>query len=523
MNLITSATLSSMENLEPKTLLIYGLAAAVTISWLCSGEKSTIPAIIGSKGVISSYTAALHYLRHATDVIQQGYQKYPDGVFRVPTLVRWDYVANGAQRLAELSSAPDHILSFNEGASDGLQSDYTMGPEITMNPYHAAAIRGSLTRNLARCFPQVRDEIVHAFDDVLLLNDNEWKEIQVLASIMQVVARTSNRLFVGLPLCRQQEFLDLNVNYTASIFIRGQIISLIPVIFRPIFGPLISTRKSTVRHALKFLGPMIDERLEKEGEYGREWPGRPNDLISWLLDIAEGEERKTPALAMRILVTNMAAIHTSSMTLTAALYDLTTYPEHILPMRKEAERVIAEEGWSKASLANMHKIDSFLRESQRLTAADAISMSRKVVAKDGFTFSDGVTIPRGSFVSVPGTAIHYDPDNYEHAAVFDGFRFSRLREQRGGPASSGDEGSEGTGFFNRHMVSTAQDHVVFGHGRHACPGRFFAATELKAMLAHMLINYDVKAMTEGVRPPDDCFGVMRMPNSRGKIMIRRRV
>lgn len=48
------------------------------------------------------------------------------------------------------------------------------------------------------------------------------------------------------------------------------------------------------------------------------------------------------------------------------LFDLTTYPEHILPMREEAERVVAEQGWSKASLANMHKIDSFIRESQRL-------------------------------------------------------------------------------------------------------------------------------------------------------------
>jgi hypothetical protein len=52
--------------------------------------------------------------------------------------------------------------------------------------------------------------------------------------------------------------------------------------------------------------------------------------------------------------------------------------------------------------------------------------------------------------------------------------------------------------------------------------RFFAATELKAMLAHILINYDVKAETEGFRPPDDRFGVLRMPNLRGKIWIRKR-
>jgi cytochrome P450 len=51
-----------------------------------------------------------------------------------------------------------------------------------------------------------------------------------------------------------------------------------------------------------------------------------------------------------------------------ALYDLAVHPEYILPMREEAERVIAAEGCTKAALGNLHKIDSFLRESMRLTA-----------------------------------------------------------------------------------------------------------------------------------------------------------
>ncbi|KAJ6500258.1 cytochrome P450 [Mycena vulgaris] len=506
-----------MDGVDIKTVLLCGLAAAISIVWLRSGEKSSIPAIIGAKGPISSYLGAIHFLRNATAVVQQGYYKHPDGVFRVPTLFHWEYVANGPQRIAEVAAAPEEILSFKEGVSDTLQTDYTMGPEITKNHYHGLAVRGSLTRNLARCFPEVRHEIVHAFDDVLALESKEWKLLHVLPSIMQIVARTSNRLFVGLPLCREQEYLDLNIDYTATIFIRGQIIGLLPGFLKPILGPFISTRKSSVRHALKFLGPIITDRLEKEKEYGRDWPERPNDLISWLLDLAVGEERTVPDLTLRILATNMAAIHTTSQTMTAALYDLTTYPEHLIPMREEAERVVAAEGWSKASLANMHKIDSFLRETQRLNIISPVAMGRKVVAKEGFTFSDGTTIPYGAMVYVPGIPMHCDNANYENAEVFDGFRFSRLREEHLAHDADGPDG-----FFNRHMVTTGLDHVVFGHGRHACPGRFFAATELKAMLAHILINYDVKAETEGFRPPDDRFGVLRMPNLRGKIWIRKR-
>jgi hypothetical protein len=35
-------------------------------------------------------------------------------------------------------------------------------------------------------------------------------------------------------------------------------------------------------------------------------------------------------------------------------------------MREEAERIVREEGWTKAALNSMVKIDSFLPESQRI-------------------------------------------------------------------------------------------------------------------------------------------------------------
>jgi Cytochrome P450 len=50
------------------------------------------------------------------------------------------------------------------------------------------------------------------------------------------------------------------------------------------------------------------------------------------------------------------------------LYRLLENPEYIEPLREEVDAVIAEEGstWTKAGIDNMHKIDSFLRETQRL-------------------------------------------------------------------------------------------------------------------------------------------------------------
>jgi hypothetical protein len=55
-----------------------------------------------------------------------------------------------------------------------------------------------------------------------------------------------------------------------------------------------------------------------------------------------------------------------SQAFTHAVFDLATYPQYLLPMRKEAERVVKTEGWTKVALNSMVKIDSFLRESQRI-------------------------------------------------------------------------------------------------------------------------------------------------------------
>lgn len=54
------------------------------------------------------------------------------------------------------------------------------------------------------------------------------------------------------------------------------------------------------------------------------------------------------------------------------------------------------------------------------------------------------------------------------------------------------------------------------------PGRFFAANELKAMMAHLVLNYDVAFAHEGVRPTDS-FGIMAIsPDPTAKVLFRKR-
>ena len=50
---------------------------------------------------------------------------------------------------------------------------------------------------------------------------------------------------------------------------------------------------------------------------------------------------------------------------TEVLYRLLSNPEYVEPLRHEVETAVAEEGWTKAGLDKMHKIDSFVREIMR--------------------------------------------------------------------------------------------------------------------------------------------------------------
>lgn len=50
------------------------------------------------------------------------------------------------------------------------------------------------------------------------------------------------------------------------------------------------------------------------------------------------------------------------------MYDIAIHPEYVDEMREEAEKVIGEHGWTKAAMQKLHKIDSFLKESQRLNS-----------------------------------------------------------------------------------------------------------------------------------------------------------
>lgn len=132
---------------------------------------------------------------------------------------------------------------------------------------------------------------------------------------------------------------------------------------------------------------------------------------------------------------------------------------------------------------------------------------QRVVVSD-ITLSDGSMLPKGTAVAVPSWCVTRDDRLWENSATFDGFRFVKLREEPGAE-------------HKYQFATSGPDSLSFGYGPQACPGRFFASNEIKVLLAHLLLNYDLKL--EGDKRPDNVVHDLTiLPNRGVKILFKKK-
>ncbi|WZH43327.1 cytochrome P450 [Fusarium acuminatum] len=231
--------------------------------------------------------------------------------------------------------------------------------------------------------------------------------------------------------------------------------------------------------------------------------GKPSpfdDSIEWF----EKEYPKHDPATEQIAI-SLVAYHTTSDLLMETLFNLCQHPELLKPLREEIVTVLSEEGLKKTSLNNLKLMDSVLKESQRLRPILLGSFRRLALAD--ITLPNGDVIKKGTRL-VCDTTHMWGSEYYKDATTFDGYRYLKMRQTPGQDKHA-------------HLVSTSSDHLAFGHGLHACPGRFFAANEIKIMLCHLLLKYDFK-LEDGVVPTPTTFGFKLMGDGKAKLLVRRR-
>lgn len=292
------------------------------------------------------------------------------------------------------------------------------------------------------------------------------------------------------------------------------------------------------RNCAKHLTPIIKSRIASPST-------SPEDFLTWSIREAASSpnaalELATYKLVLRIMTVNFAAIHTSTFTVTNLILDFFSSPtvaSDIEILRSEVEQVYAANGnkWDKASVAKLVRTDSALRESMRMSTFMTHGMDRIITAPDGVTTPSGLHVAQGTRVGTATFAIHHDDDKYPDAQTYKPFRFSDAREtvtseqslETNGKNDSTDSlPSEKTTHANllasKNMaaITTSDSFLAFGHGKHACPGRFFASAEIKLMLAYIIMNYDVQPLLQ--RPKNQVIAGTIIPPMKAGIKVRRR-
>ncbi|EXJ93891.1 hypothetical protein A1O1_02284 [Capronia coronata CBS 617.96] len=505
---------------------------------------------------------------------------------------------------------------------------------------HFDVVKSELTRQVFNVTPEVCDELCAAVDEIWGTDTQALKEVTLFESITKIIARTSNRVFVGLPFCRDEAYIHNAVGFAEDIALSATLLRLFPGTIRPLVAPIITyPNRRHARAYTKILTPEIVRRQDLQrgketdivavsdvekttttplsqtgGQVADRAAAQKNDFLQWLLTRSltkstskrkahsaslSPDETDPAIICARLLHTNFAAVHTTSFIGTNVILDILSAPldEGVVDkLRAEAIQTMDTEStsnpnvkdpsnvtkmWSRSSLTKMHYLDSALRESSRRASIIGVGINHKVISPGGVTTPDGTHLPEGSMVAVHSWGLHNDENLYSRAGTYKPFRFVELKENIGRRSGEEDAGEGGNGSERKsndcikntktvntdheedqvaerekekdaarvyldqahlQFIATSPTYLGFGHGRHACPGRFFAANELKLLIAYLVMRYDIQMVTEGkdvgregsddwignangrgVRPECYWAGPNHVPPMGAKVRVRRRV
>ncbi|RBQ79099.1 hypothetical protein FVER14953_03709 [Fusarium verticillioides] len=297
----------------------------------------------------------------------------------------------------------------------------------------------------------------------------------------------------------------------------------LPCILQPItgtlFGQIVNTKVNKMK---KWIMPLLKHRFDRINNHPDE--PQPQDQVQMMINYAlrhrQHEVNDMESLARRVVAQNFGSIHNTQIQIVNLILNVLGSDAEfntIATLRDEMDRILGTDdsvNWTKSGIQAMTRADSVARESIRLCSFGGRAVFRKVMVDD-FKTEDGHHVPKGSIISFMGHPAQTDNEFYEDGLKYDPFRFSRIRET----AASRDEKAPPVTF-----VTTSPEFLTFGHGKHACPGRFLIDFEMKMILAYALRNYDIKLADEyeGKRPPNYWIAEANNPPSGVQIMVKRR-
>ncbi|RDH31307.1 cytochrome P450 [Aspergillus welwitschiae] len=475
-------------------------------------NTSNQPPIVGYRSLWEpTWLVRLRFIRGSRKIIGEGYERFKDSMFKVRRV--------GTDVLLVSSKYMDDIRTLTRDATGSVPplvqdypGEYTHGMPFLRSDLQNRVLQQKLTPNLPSLVPVMVEELEFAMKMEMPECADDWTTVDIMPILSRIITRITSRIFLGPKEGRNEEWLVATVEYTKNLFLTGMALRFFPRFLRPLVAPLLPSYHhlwQNVATSRRIVGEIVRERREIEAAKPADYT-KPADILQWMMDAATGQEAEPEDLAQRMLILSVTSIHTTTLTMTQAIYDLCAHPQYLEPLRAEVVDVLCTDGgWGKLTVNHLRKMDSLLKESQRFNPVFLLTFNR--ILPKSITLSNGVSIPVGSRIAVPSNAMLNDPSRVPGNAPtsFDAFRYSRLREE---PENA-----------QRHLfVMTDHNNLAFGYGKFACPGRFYAANEMKMMLALMLICYDIRFPDGCRRPRNFTIDSDMYPDPATRLLIRKR-
>ncbi|KAI0434628.1 cytochrome P450 [Xylaria sp. FL1042] len=554
---LTTATNDISHQISTNGRFIYyaAITAIALCVWLFGSPKREAHVSAPFYGV-----SRIKWMFSADSLIKDSYGKFRDSVYQIrstegvrtiipPTLV------------SELKGLPEDTLSAKTAVSEAMLSEYTHLSADGHSEILTFLLKTKATHNLQRIVSTLKEEFQYILKTEFPACE-DWTPFRIQPFMVRAVSRLSGRAFVGSSLSRSEEWMGVSVNFAITAFIAVTKLQFFPPWMRPFaqyFVSELKTIRTDLAKAQAMLEPLIEERLGYADASSSE---KPDDFIQWFSDALPDEEKRNYFIQAKMqLLLSASSIHTTSNLTTDCIYDLAVHQEMQDILREEVMEVFTgEEAWERRdSIAKLKKMDSFIKESQRLSS-NITSFIRKVMKP--IDLSDGTHLPPGTSILTPLAGMSFDERYFPDPEVFDGLRFWKLRQQQqqhsppptrssspsprtpspssvpcrpttpplSKPATTTNSPSisppasppSALNSSKYHFTSIGDTNQNFGLGKHACPGRFFAAQEIKLILSYLLLNYDIKLRDGESRPKPVVFMMTKSPRQTAEVLFRRR-
>ena len=230
-----------------------------------------------------------------------------------------------------------------------------------------SAMRHVLTRNTPVVLNSFTSEIEYA------MNNNvgecrDWTPITARTAMSRMASILSGRAFVGLPLSRDEAWIQATVNYTGDVSRAWLILRFIPWPIRPMIAPFLPQVRSLLRQKSTNVEKLAPLLAAKKKGIKSEKAGPGGEMIDWFIS-QYNQPPNEQQLARDQLLATFASIYNLSNALTYIAFDLAAAdPQVIAELRQELLDTVGQNGTiDKANMSNLRKLDSFAKESQRLS------------------------------------------------------------------------------------------------------------------------------------------------------------